>query len=156
MGKIELSVRAHCVMAILGLALLAPGSSVAATTPIYKCVDAHLGLLYTDEPCKDGEAMNIRAGDADPAAVARLDRERDALDKSAAQRIAAQRRLQDREAQYVIADGQFAYGETPYEYGAPWWPAIARTHAPRVRAHKALEPRRLASMPSSHGAALRH
>jgi hypothetical protein len=72
---------------VFGLALLA-SSSGAATTPIYKCLDKNLGVLYTDEPCKDGEQLNIRAGEADPAAVARLERERDALDRSASQRIA--------------------------------------------------------------------
>ena len=66
--------------------------SWAATTPIYKCLDKNLGLLYTDEPCKEGEQLNIRPGDADPAAVARLERQRDALDQSASQRIADLRR----------------------------------------------------------------
>jgi hypothetical protein len=51
---------------------------LAAKTPIYKCLDKNLGLLYTDEPCKDGEQLNIRAGDADSAAVARPERQRDA------------------------------------------------------------------------------
>jgi hypothetical protein len=60
----------------------------AATTPIYRCLDSNLGLLYTDEPCKDDEELNIQAGDADPAAVARLERVRDALDQSAAPRMA--------------------------------------------------------------------
>lgn len=77
----------------LGLVvLLSGGTSWAATTPIYKCLDRNLGLLYTDVPCKDGEQIDVRAGDADPAAVARLDRERDALDQSFAQRIADERR----------------------------------------------------------------
>jgi hypothetical protein len=73
------------------LFVLAAGSW-AATTPIYKCLDKNLGLLYTDEPCKEGEQLNIRPGDADPAAVARLERQRDALDQSASQRIADLRR----------------------------------------------------------------
>lgn len=68
------------------------GGSWAATTPIYKCFDKNLGVLYTDEPCKEGERLNIRPGDADPAAVARLERQRDLLDQSASQRIADQRR----------------------------------------------------------------
>jgi hypothetical protein len=68
------------------------GGSWAAATPIYKCFDKHLGVLYTDEPCKEGERLDIRAGDADPAAVARLERQRDALDQSASQRIADLRR----------------------------------------------------------------
>jgi hypothetical protein len=76
----------------LCLVVLTAGSAWAAATPIYKCFDKNLGLLYTDEPCKDGEQLNIRAGDADPAAVARLERARDALDQSAAQRMADDRR----------------------------------------------------------------
>jgi len=76
----------------LFLLMLTASSGWAATTPIYKCLDKRLGLLYTDEPCKDGEQLDIRAGDADPLAVARLERQRDALDQSAAQRIADQRR----------------------------------------------------------------
>ena len=76
----------------LCLIVFAAGSSGAATAPIYKCFDKNLGLVYTDEPCKDGERLNIRAGDADPAAVAWLERQRDALDQSAAQRLAEQRR----------------------------------------------------------------
>jgi hypothetical protein len=71
---------------------LAVGTSAASTTRVYKCFDKTLGVLYTDEPCKDAEVLNIRAGDADPAAVAWLQRERDALDRSATQRITDQRR----------------------------------------------------------------
>jgi hypothetical protein len=72
--------------------LVLTASSWAATTPIYKCLDKNLGLLYTDESCKEGEQLDIRAGDADPAALARLERQRDALDQSASQRIADLRR----------------------------------------------------------------
>jgi hypothetical protein len=73
------------------LVVLTAGSW-AATTPIYKCLDKNLGLVYTDQPCKEGEQLDIRPGDADPAAVARLERQRDALDQSASQRIADLRR----------------------------------------------------------------
>ena len=71
--------------------LVFAAGSWAASTPIYKCLDKNLGLLYTDQPCKDGEQLDIRPGDADPAAVARLERQRDALDQDAARRIAALR-----------------------------------------------------------------
>jgi hypothetical protein len=67
-------------------------SGWAATTPIYKCLDKNLALVYTDEPCQDGERMDIRPGEADAAAVARLDRQRDALDQGARQYAADQRR----------------------------------------------------------------
>ena len=63
----------------------------AASTPIYKCFDKHLALVYTDVPCKDGEELDLRAGDADPAAVARLDHERELLSLAATQRISDER-----------------------------------------------------------------
>ena len=134
--------------ALMALALLAPLSGVATTAPIYKCVDANLRLLYTDEPCKDGEQLNIRAGDADPAAVAKLQRERDAFAQRAAQRIADLQRQQDWAAQYMIEDGQRAYDVPAYDYGAVWWlPGIVRSHPPRTRGPKAQNPRHLAPMP---------
>ncbi len=87
--KIPDIVRGACLTCCL---LMLTAGSCAATAPIYKCFDKNLGLLYTDEPCKEGEQLDIRAGDADPAAVARLERQRDALDQSASQRIADLRR----------------------------------------------------------------
>jgi len=81
----------HGACLVCCLVVLTTGSW-AATTPIYKCLDKNLGLLYTDEPCKEGEQLDIRPGDADPAAVARLERLRDMLDQSASQRIADLRR----------------------------------------------------------------
>lgn len=67
------------------------GFAAAGTTTVFKCFDRKLGVLYTDQPCV-GEALEIRAGDADPVAVAELGRERESLSTSAAQRIADQRR----------------------------------------------------------------
>src|SRR5258706_11708300 len=64
-------------------------SSVAvADTPIFKCKDAHGGLLYTDAPCKGGERLNLKPGVADPAAILRLERAQAALDELAAKRRA--------------------------------------------------------------------
>ncbi|HTP47436.1 MAG TPA: hypothetical protein VMQ50_11015 [Casimicrobiaceae bacterium] len=100
----------------LGAASLCTAPLAAAATPIYKCFDRHLGLLYTDVPCKDGELLDLRAGEADPAAVARLDRERDLLDQSAAQRIADERRaalMRD----LAVAPGP--YGVSPFAQDAP-------------------------------------
>ena len=68
------------------------GDAGATALPIYKCTDRSLGIVYTDVPCKDGERLDVRAGDPDPVAIARLDREREALDRSVAQRIADERR----------------------------------------------------------------
>jgi hypothetical protein len=67
-------------------------SSWAAAAPIYKCFDKNLGLLYTDEPCPDGEQLSVAPDAADPAAVALLERQREALDQSAMQRIHDQHR----------------------------------------------------------------
>jgi hypothetical protein len=135
-------------LAGLALALLAPMSGLATTAPIYKCVDANLGLLYADEPCKNGEQMNIRAGDADPAAIAKLQRERDAFDQRAAQRRADQLRQQDWAAQYMIEGNQRVVDVSSSDYGGVWWlPGIARPHPPRARGPKAQESRRLATMP---------
>ena len=128
--------------------LFAPNSGSAAT-PIYKCLDKNLGLLYTDQPCKDGELMNIRAGDADPAAVARLERAREALDQRAAQRIADQQRaaeqrdlaaLYTRGDERYVDDSSAAY--TPYDNGAiGWFPGFGTHHPPRARPRKMLAPR---------------
>ena len=85
-GRAVGTILVFCMIALGG------GNATAAQSPIYKCLDRNLGLVYTDIPCKDGERMDVRAGDADPAAVARLDRERDALDRSITQRITDQRR----------------------------------------------------------------
>jgi Domain of unknown function (DUF4124) len=63
-------------------------SVAAANTPIYRCKDAHGGLLYTDTPCKGGERLNLKPGVADPAAILRLERAQAALDELAAERRA--------------------------------------------------------------------
>jgi hypothetical protein len=68
----------------------AVSSVAAANTAIYKCIDAHGGLLYTDAPCKGGERLNLKPGVADPAAVLRLERAQAALDELAAKRRADQ------------------------------------------------------------------
>ncbi len=90
---------------VMLIASLASASAGAAGTPIYKCFDKQLGVLYTDVPCKDGEEVDIRAGDADPAALARLQRELDALDRSVERRVAEDRRTA-LQRQYAA---QFAY-----------------------------------------------
>jgi len=64
-------------------------SSVAvADTPIYKCKNAHGGLLYADTPCNGGERINLKSGVADPAAILRLERAQATLDELAAKRRA--------------------------------------------------------------------
>jgi hypothetical protein len=79
-------------MIAAGALVLASCVADAATASIYKCLGANLALIYTDQPCKGGEQLDIHAGDADPAAVAQLQRARDQLDRSAAARIVDERR----------------------------------------------------------------
>src|SRR5215475_13064656 len=77
---------------LVGALVVGVGSAQAESVPIYKCLDRNLGIVYTDLPCKDGEKLDLRPGDADPAAVARLERDREELNLAAAQRIADERR----------------------------------------------------------------
>ena len=146
-----------CALIAVGVGLaVAPASAADAT--IYKCLDNHLGLVYTDLPCKDGEKLDIRAGDADPAAVARLERLRDQLDQSTAQRIVDERRATERSALVnrirredeegrSIAEPVAVY--PPFDYGYTYLPFLpdARTRPPRARANKSFEPPRFAPHP---------
>ena len=75
----------YCAAAAGVLLWATAGASWAAT--IYKCFDRKSDVVYTDQPCKDGAPLDIQAGDADPVAVARLERVRDAFEQSASERI---------------------------------------------------------------------
>lgn len=135
---------------VLGAMALAVAPARAANAPIYKCFDNHLNLVYTDLPCKDGERLDIRAGDADPAAVARLERSLDQLDESAAQRLRDERRVAEERAlapsfpeagapQAATESADYGYG---YGYGYGYWAypynrpfKHPRPHKPHVRPH---------------------
>jgi hypothetical protein len=155
---LDLARAAAFALTALGIVVIAVAPASAADTAIYKCLDNHLGLVYTDLPCKDGEKLDIRAGDADPAAVARLERVRDQLDQSAAQRIVDERRAAERtalanrlrrevEEERNGAEAMAAYASFDYGYGyAPFLP-VTRMHPPRAKAHKFHEPRRFAPRP---------
>src|ERR1700757_2954476 len=134
------------LMALAALLLIAPAH--AANTAIYKCFDKHLALVYTDLPCKDGEQLDLRPGDADPAAVAGLEREREQLSLSAAQRIsderhaALQRELADRSRPIMVEqnapDSSTDYADYGYGYGYPVFAHSPKAH-PRPRAHRMAE-----------------
>jgi len=157
-SALNLARAAACVLTAAGSIVVAVAPASAADTAIYKCFDNHLGLVYTDLPCKDGEKLDIRAGDADPAAVARLERVRDQLDQSTAQRIIDERRAVERSAlanrlrreaeeEHSVAEPIAAYAPFDYGYGyVPFLP-VTRTHPPRARTHKLLEPPRFAPHP---------
>ena len=84
---------------LLALSLLSLGitDAAAADAQVYKCTQPNGTVLYTDNPCKGGTAVDIRLGPADPAAPARLAHAQAELDAVAVQRraeeeIAAARR----------------------------------------------------------------
>jgi hypothetical protein len=148
--------RAPLLWLAAGVVALAVAPAEAASAPIYKCFDSHLGLVYTDLPCKDGEQLDIRAGDADPKAVARLDRALDQLDQSAAQRMLDDRRAADTRAAAVFlpreseedpgaspaANAPFAYG---YGYGYYPYPPFVRPMLHHPRPHRV--PRTVPAVP---------
>jgi len=120
-------------LALLALAVAITGGGAAGAAPIYKCFDRSLGVLYTDEPCK-GEVVDIRPGSADPVALAELQREREAVSRSAALRIADNRRGPEApvagyvEAPPVIAAPYVDYGY-PGAYGYGYAPNAERPRA---------------------------
>ena len=106
---------ACCLVVLLSVATV---KSATAGTPIYKCFDRKSDVVYTDQPCKDGALLDVRAGDADPAAVARLERARDSLDQSAAERIRDLRLMAVQPAfGYPGPSGQGSPDYSPYDYG---------------------------------------
>jgi len=129
-GNLRRHLHSRWMLIALSVVTAAGGSAWATPTTIYKCFDTNLGLLYTDVPCK-GEPLNIRAGDADPAAVAALQRERDALSRSIEQRITDNRRAaleRERAVQWAYAPAQDygtnfsgdVYYPAGYAFMSPW------------------------------------
>jgi hypothetical protein len=132
---------AMIAMGALVLATVVVGFADAATAPIYKCLGNDLGLIYTDQPCKGGERLDVHAGDPDPTAVARLQGARDQLDRSAAARLVEERRAatqrdlaasaqRQREEDRSAADtSEYADSLSPYDYSLPWYSGLAPMHA---------------------------
>ena len=147
--------RARASIVLCGLFFVA-GVAWSANAPIYKCFDRNLGLLYTDLPCKDGEKLDLRPGDADPASVARLERQLDQLDQSAALRIIDERRAAaQRDLAYGMRD-ETIYGPVAPDYSdsslAYTYPLLAyppRAHPRPRRPHPPpmAEPRHIAPSP---------
>jgi hypothetical protein len=156
-------VKASATMILVAVLFVAPGA-LAATAPIYKCLDGRLGLIYTDQPCKGGEQLDIHPGDADPAAAARLARARDELDRSAAARIvelrraAAQKDLAALAQRQRDADRSAAYAsDSSSSYSSDedliWYPAYLptrprhSTHSPHERPPQIVAPHGFAPNP---------
>jgi hypothetical protein len=138
-------------LALAALLLAFTTSARSSNMVVYRCLDGHLGVVYTDVPCKEGQGFEIRAGEADPAAVARLERLREALDQSAVQRLSDERRLA---AQTVIAPMLYRESdETPGDgYGSYYTYPVAgyvatRPHSQHQRLRHDLRVRRGAPSP---------
>lgn len=127
----------------LGIAIGVSAAADASEVPIYKCMQAIGGVLYTDTPCKGGELLDIRPGAPDPAAMIRLERAQASLDRSAARRQAAaeieaaggdemQRLGREEEAARREA-AAFPYANSDYGAGWEWFPLVVhpRFHRPR-------------------------
>jgi len=117
-----LSLRAHVRIAVCALVAAAATPAMGAVTTVYKCFDRSLNVVYTDQPCR-GEQLDIEAGRADPAALAELQREREALSRAVAQRIADNRRLPVANADYAI--GGFVPPMDPEVYYPAGWGSYA-------------------------------
>ena len=112
-AKKLLFLRPHLRIAAFAVLAAAGTPATSAVTTVYKCFDRSLNVVYTDQPCR-GEQLDIEAGRADPAALAELQRERDALSRAAAQRIADNRRLPVANSDYAV--GGFAPPIDPEVY----------------------------------------
>jgi hypothetical protein len=150
--------RAATIIAIAALAFAA-GAAEAATAPIYKCVGKDRGLIYTDQPCKGGEMLDVHPGEVDPAAVERLQVARDMLDRSAAARIANERRIAEqaafaaamqrqRDSEHVAADADYDAYVSPDDQYLSWYPGTVRTPRPHP-------PHKPPVKPTPHGSAPR-
>jgi len=101
-------------------------NAIAQDTRIYKCAQQNGGVLYTDQACDGGKALDIRLDPVDPNAPARLARAGAELDAAAAYRRAEQARfdeLNQREQQMEseqYAGVPFA-GDGNYFDGEPWY-----------------------------------
>jgi hypothetical protein len=94
----------------------------AAQATVYKCFDAKLNVVYTDQPCR-GERLDIELGSVDHARVEELAREREAVSRAIAQRIAEGHRAQlAREyAPPVVYAGPPAVGNEAYFPAWGWF-----------------------------------
>jgi hypothetical protein len=151
---------AAAIVAVAAL-LFAIGEAQAATAPIYKCVGKDLGLIYTDQPCKGGEQIDIHPGDVDPAAVARLQGARDMLDRGATarlaeeQRAAAQKELaamarRQRDEDRSAADAEYSAAVSPYDQYLSWYPGTGQMrphHPPHKPPPPSAAPHRFAPKP---------
>jgi hypothetical protein len=141
-SKIAAGFASYCAVA-MGVLLWATADASWGATAIYKCFDRKSDVVYTDQPCKDGAPLDIQAGDADPVAVARLERVRDAFEQSASERIRDMRMIDAQRnfsTPWYSGPGPADYAmNSPYDDGGMWglagfgFPVFAHNRFPHGR-----------------------
>lgn len=139
-GHRRIASRVVTIVAIVAGALFFAPPAFAATAPIYKCLDASLGLVYTDQQCKGGQQIDIHPGDEDPAASTRLAKARDDIERRAAARLVEERRAAAQkeftDASRLEREAAPAPDVTAYDSDAQaWYPAYLPARARHPRAH---------------------
>jgi hypothetical protein len=114
-----------------------------ADAEVYKCTEAGGKVLYADVPCRGGSVVDVRAGSADPAAIARLERQgaefdrnmiarRAADEASAIQREALNAQLRQAEAAQRASE---AAADMQTQYYGPAYFVAPRVKPPRSHRH---------------------
>lgn len=124
-------------MCMFSIVVAAYASTAGAA--VYKCTEPGGQVLYSDIPCKGGAVVDVRAGEADPGAIDRLERERVEFERNmslrrAADEAAAIRRealnAQLREAEAAQRMAEAAANSAP-QYYVPAFGFVA----PRLKRH---------------------
>ncbi len=133
----------------LVLALMLPPDA-RAEAAIYRCTGADGHVTFTDEPCAGGVRVDLRAGQADPAAIVRLRQDQEAFDRRDAQRQAALREAELRRLEFEarVWEANMRYRPVPvvdagcaYCGGFGWYvPWVAPAKPPRHPPVKSLPP----------------
>src|SRR5215203_1204502 len=111
----------RCVaVSLAALLLVIATAASAAVTTVFKCFDRNLNVVYTDQPCR-GEQLDIEAGRVDQNAIAEPPRDREALSRAVAQRIADNRRHPVAAPEFVAPPPAGAGSEVYYPAGLGYY-----------------------------------
>ena len=134
-SPIMISRKALCLVLALSPLSLGITDAAEADARVYKCTQPNGTVLYTDVPCKDGTAVDIRLGPADPAAPARLAHAQAELDAVAAQRRAEEEIARREELSRLHLEAEAEQGPTVpladypnVDYGPVYGPSKGHAH----------------------------
>lgn len=136
---------------------LAASPAPAAVTTVYKCFDGKLNVVYTDQPCR-GEQLDIELGTVDHAKIAELAREREAVSRAIAQRIAEGNRAQlarDYAPPVYVGPPPGYDGEVYYPAGWGYYGPTANDRRPRDNLRPPANNRPPPSVPAARGGLIR-